>query len=189
LNFFKVTLSDGQAVNVALTPHDRGWIAQVGETKITLRLLGSDGHNRVSIELDGEVVEMNLDAASSGVAVEEQLAQALQQVIVERMSLAGPAAGETEDVSAQPMIPSPMAGIVLELFVEVGQTVEPGDCVALIEAMKMENRIESITAGVITRIVVEVGSTVRRHDPLFEVSPVAGDGPNQEDRGVSNVTT
>ncbi len=189
MNFFKVTLSNGQAVNVALTPQDRGWIAQVGETKVTLRLLGSDGHNRVSIELDGEVVEMNLDAARSGVAVEEQLAQALQKVIVERMSLAGPVSGEARDSSAQPIIPSPMAGIVLELFVEVGQAVEAGDCVALIEAMKMENRIESASAGVITRIVADVGSTVKRHDPLFEVSPLEGDGPNQEERGASNVTT
>lgn len=52
-------------------------------------------------------------------------------------------------------------------FVEIGQTVNIGDPVCIIEAMKMFNQIEADHAGVIARILVENGQPVEYDQPLL----------------------
>jgi acetyl-CoA carboxylase biotin carboxyl carrier protein len=54
-------------------------------------------------------------------------------------------------------------------LVEVGQRVNPGDPVCIIEAMKMFNQIEADHAGVIARILVENGQPVEYDQPLLVI--------------------
>ena len=54
-------------------------------------------------------------------------------------------------------------------FVEVGQRVNVGDVLCIIEAMKMLNQIESDKAGMITAILVENGEPVEYGEPLFVI--------------------
>ena len=54
-------------------------------------------------------------------------------------------------------------------FVEVGQRVNVGDVLCIIEAMKMLNQIESDKAGIITAILVENGEPVEYGEPLFVI--------------------
>ena len=52
-------------------------------------------------------------------------------------------------------------------FVEIGQAVEVGDVICIIEAMKMFNQIQADQAGVISRILAEDGQPVEYDQPLF----------------------
>ena len=52
-------------------------------------------------------------------------------------------------------------------FVEVGQSVNAGDTLCIIEAMKLMNEIEAEKAGVVTAILVENGQPVEYGEPLF----------------------
>ena len=52
-------------------------------------------------------------------------------------------------------------------FVEIGQQVNIGDPVCIIEAMKMFNQIEADHAGAVTRILVENGQPVEYDQPLL----------------------
>ena len=54
-------------------------------------------------------------------------------------------------------------------FVEIGQRVDAGDPVCIIEAMKMFNQIEADHAGAVTRILVENGQPVEFDQPLLIV--------------------
>ena len=54
-------------------------------------------------------------------------------------------------------------------FVEVGQTVNAGDTVCIIEAMKLLNEIEADHAGVIKAILVENGQPVEYGHPLMVI--------------------
>ncbi|QJD30755.1 acetyl-CoA carboxylase biotin carboxyl carrier protein [Methylococcus geothermalis] len=54
-------------------------------------------------------------------------------------------------------------------FVEVGQRVEVGDTLCIIEAMKILNQIEADKAGIVTRILVENGQPVEYNQPLFVI--------------------
>ncbi len=54
-------------------------------------------------------------------------------------------------------------------FIEIGQRVNPGDPVCIIEAMKMFNQIEADHAGAVTRILVENGQPVEFDQPLLVI--------------------
>ncbi|HEB78118.1 MAG TPA: acetyl-CoA carboxylase biotin carboxyl carrier protein [Methylothermaceae bacterium] len=54
-------------------------------------------------------------------------------------------------------------------FVEVGQHVNVGDTLCIIEAMKILNQIEADKSGVVTKILVEDGQPVEYNQPLFVI--------------------
>lgn len=64
-----------------------------------------------------------------------------------------------------------MPGKVVQFLVAVGDEVEAGAGVAIIEAMKMENEIKSPIDGKVTEIAAEAGETVEPGQPLFVVEP------------------
>ena len=55
-------------------------------------------------------------------------------------------------------------------FAEVGQSVNAGDTLCIIEAMKLLNEIESDQGGVIKAILVENGQPVEYGEPLFVIA-------------------
>ena len=61
--------------------------------------------------------------------------------------------------------PSPSAAV----FVEVGQSINVGDVLCIVEAMKMMNQIESDKAGKVTAILAESGQPVEFDQPLFTI--------------------
>jgi len=61
---------------------------------------------------------------------------------------------------------APMHGVVVELPVAEGATVDAGDVVAVIEAMKMMNEIRAHKAGQVARVHVAPGATVEARTPL-----------------------
>jgi acetyl-CoA carboxylase biotin carboxyl carrier protein len=54
-------------------------------------------------------------------------------------------------------------------FVEIGQTVKPGDILCIIEAMKLLNEIECEVSGEVKEILVENGQAVEYGQPLFVI--------------------
>lgn len=56
-----------------------------------------------------------------------------------------------------------------EPFVKVGDRVEVGQVICIIEAMKLFNEIESDVAGTITKVLVNDASPIEYDQPLFEV--------------------
>ena len=62
-----------------------------------------------------------------------------------------------------------MPGRVVNLLVSEGDSIEAGQGVLVLEAMKMENEISAERAGVLRKLLVEEGQAVETGDPLFEV--------------------
>ena len=58
-----------------------------------------------------------------------------------------------------------------DVFVNVGDTVNEGDTLCVIEAMKLFNEIESDVSGKIVKILVEDASPVEFDQPLFVIEP------------------
>jgi acetyl-CoA carboxylase biotin carboxyl carrier protein len=88
-----------------------------------------------------------------------------------------PAAGG-EDTSKYITIKSPMIGTFYRrpapdkpLYVEVGDDVQPGKVVCIIEAMKLFNEIESEVKGRIVKVLVEDQTPVEYDQPLYLVDP------------------
>ena len=66
-------------------------------------------------------------------------------------------------------IESPMAGKVLEILVEVGQSIVEDDEVIILEAMKLENPIYAPEDGVVKEIKVKVGQQISEGDVIAEL--------------------
>jgi biotin carboxyl carrier protein len=65
---------------------------------------------------------------------------------------------------------SPLTGVVNELRVEVGNHVEAGDVIAVVEAMKMLNDLRSRVSGVVSLVHVQEKDRVELGQRLIEIS-------------------
>jgi acetyl-CoA carboxylase biotin carboxyl carrier protein len=94
-------------------------------------------------------------------------------------AIAAPAGPEVAAAPAEPeghVVKSPMVGTFYrsaspgsKAFVEVGSTVQVGDPLCIIEAMKLMNEIESDQAGVVKEVLVENGQPVEFGQPLVVI--------------------
>lgn len=62
---------------------------------------------------------------------------------------------------------SPMPGMVIDVLVDKGQAVKPGDTLVVLEAMKMENNIKATTEGIVKQTICEAGTAVEKGDILI----------------------
>ena len=88
--------------------------------------------------------------------------------------VAGPPSEPAAPTSAAPAadevtLEAPMPGIVLRYTVEVGQQVDAGDTLVVLEAMKMENSLPSPAAGTVKSLPHQQGATVGTGEPLAVV--------------------
>lgn len=71
--------------------------------------------------------------------------------------------------STQGVIKSPMPGKIIALKKEIGDTVQPGETVVILEAMKMENELKSPISGTVHDIYIANGASVEKNARLLEI--------------------
>jgi acetyl/propionyl-CoA carboxylase alpha subunit len=74
-------------------------------------------------------------------------------------------------------ITAPLAGVLVERRVAVGDTIEEGQAVLVVEAMKMQNEIQTPHAGTVTAIHFEAGARVEKGAILLEYDPADQPAP------------
>ena len=85
-----------------------------------------------------------------------------------------PAAVPAAPAAAAPVadgeaVKAPMPGNILKVNVSAGQTVNAGDVLVILEAMKMENEIMAPKSGKVAQVLVNKGSTVNTDDVLVVI--------------------
>ena len=65
------------------------------------------------------------------------------------------------------LLAAPMPGLILKVEVEVGQKVDKGQGLVIMEAMKMENELRCAHGGIVKEIKVKPGQTVDKNQPLI----------------------
>lgn len=108
-----------------------------------------------------DFLSKNYTVKVNGNTYEVNLADSLDLLIKEM----GFEVGAAKQVNA---IKAPMPGLVLEISVEIGQEVQEGDNLLILEAMKMENSFSSPRAGIIKSIAVNKGQAVDKGQLLIE---------------------
>jgi len=63
---------------------------------------------------------------------------------------------------------SPMPGLLADVAVQVGQKVQAGERVAVIEAMKMENVLFAAADGVVSKVLASKGESLVVDQPIVE---------------------
>ena len=80
----------------------------------------------------------------------------------------GSKASDTHTIEAAHIV-APMPGKVVRVLVGVGEQIDAGSGIMVVEAMKMQNEMKSPKAGVVVALNVQVGVTVNRGDVLAVV--------------------
>ncbi len=132
-------------------------LVRVGESPVYSLILG-DRSFEVSVHKRDKVYQVVLEGATYDATVRDTRALRLAAV-----TGSGDAGAQGEVVKA------PMPGIVIGIAVEVGETVEPGQGVVTLEAMKMENELKSAAGGTVKEIKVEVGQGVTQGEELVVI--------------------
>jgi acetyl-CoA carboxylase biotin carboxyl carrier protein len=130
------------------------------------------------LELTEGEEKVRISRTITGVAPVTQYVTAPAQAAPASAAPAAAPAGATASAPAPEaegkVVKSPMVGTFYrasspdaKAFVDVGSSVNTGETVCIIEAMKLLNEIESEYAGVIKKIFVENGQPVEYGEPLF----------------------
>ena len=67
-------------------------------------------------------------------------------------------------------VESPITGVIVEIDVSVGEEVEDGDLLVVIESMKMENEILSEYNGTVKEILIRNNQNISQEDPMIILS-------------------
>ncbi len=85
---------------------------------------------------------------------------------------AQPASPQTclvESAGGLTTIKAPLPGLIVEIIVNVGDKVKPGDVLLVIETMKMENNVVAPRTGTVKEILTRKGDTVNEGTPLIVI--------------------
>jgi 3-methylcrotonyl-CoA carboxylase alpha subunit len=163
-----VTTEGGETTRITVRTQDAGRrfvIDSQGEMVIGLR---ADGHC-VEIEKDGRIingifarstgrVQMNLDGEVYDIGVE------LEVAVVAGTKARGAGSGA---------VLSPMPGVVAEVKVAVGDLIEAGQVVVVLESMKLFTSLSAEIAGAVSDIACRPGETVQAGKRLMMIEPRA----------------
>lgn len=140
---------------------------EIDLTKIKDLIKLMEDHDLTAFELEDSGFKVRLEKGGTP----EQVVAAAPPVAVQEKGPEKIVAEETEEISA-PMVgtfyksPSPDA----DAFVKVGDAVDEGTVVCIIEAMKVMNQIKAEKSGVIQRILVDDASPVEFGQGLFVIA-------------------
>jgi biotin carboxyl carrier protein len=129
--------------------------------------------NKYAVEInsvESQTIALEVNGTPYTVEIDREIKQTKTPTLLR--SVAVPSTDQSVQVKStvkMGTIKSPLPGTILDIFVKEGETVEIGQKILLLEAMKMENNIESDKAGVVKEIKVSKGSSVMEGDVLLVI--------------------
>jgi 3-methylcrotonyl-CoA carboxylase alpha subunit len=167
LDYWRLNLRSSQRIEleqdasiypVVITRQQDGWHFSCGEESYLLTGQWID-QQHLRVEIDAESVELPVVRGDASVSIYYQ-GQAYRFGIPAAIHGAEGAAADADHPRA------PMSGAVVALSIAVGDTVEPGDTLAVVEAMKMEHAIVAQISAKVGDILVAVGDQVDEGETL-----------------------
>jgi acetyl-CoA carboxylase biotin carboxyl carrier protein len=141
-------------------------IDMIGESDVT-EIEIHEGEESVRISRQSNIIQATQMVAAPMAAAPQPMIAAGGEPSLKK--------GEVDPLTGH-IVRSPMVGTFYrsptpgaKLFVELGQRVEAGDTLCIIEAMKILNQIEADKSGKITKVLVENAQPVEYNQPLFVI--------------------
>lgn len=127
--------------------------------------------NQASVTVNGKAYDVEIvgQAPKKITPVAKPAAPAAKPAAAPAAAAATPATPAAAPGEGTPF-KAPLPGTINDIKVAVGQTVNVGDVVLILEAMKMENEITAEKAGTITSITVNKGDSVMEGTTMFTIA-------------------
>ncbi|GGN86962.1 acetyl/propionyl/methylcrotonyl-CoA carboxylase subunit alpha [Nocardia rhizosphaerihabitans] len=141
-------------------PYTAGGVAEDDEEDLPRqKVVVEVGGRRVEVSLPGQFTLGGGAAGSAGNGAG----------VIRKKPKARKRGGAGAGAASGDAVTAPMQGTVVKVAVEEGQTVEAGDLIVVLEAMKMENPVNAHKAGVVTGLAVEAGAAITQGTVLAEI--------------------
>lgn len=119
------------------------------------------------IEGSNAQIEVNGTVYDVEIKVDEKAKKTPQ--FVRKAVINKPGEGQIQKSAGASAIKAPLPGTIIKIGVAVGDAINAGDTVLVMEAMKMENNVLAEKAGTVKAIKVNVGDAVLQDDVLIEI--------------------
>ncbi|TVR23397.1 MAG: biotin/lipoyl-binding protein [Anaerolineaceae bacterium] len=160
-----VTILDGESYEVEIDKDGKITVNGEGRDVDFLALSPS----LYSIISDNRSVQLVIDDADGTVEVLMKGRMYETQVLDERALMMAQRRGGLGSSSGD--VQAPMPGLVVAVPVNVGDAVEKGQTVVVLESMKMQNELKSPIDGVVQTVTASAGQSVNKNDLLVTVTP------------------
>ncbi len=122
-------------------------------------LIHNDKSHLVQIIKENGIYHVHLDGYHFPILVEDERMRALRELV-----------GKSAKASGEHVLKAPIPGLINQISVKEGDTVENGDRLLILEAMKMENEIKADLRGKITKIYVIANTPVDKGQDLLIIT-------------------
>ena len=146
----------------------------IRKVKKLIELLQESGISEIEVHEGEESVRITSHHMTNAQQSVVQAPMAIPQAEIDSAPMQNAPETPLPAVDEGHVIKSPMVGIFYSSvspdvppFVEIGQAVEKGEVLCIIEAMKIMNQIEADTSGVLSKVYVENGEPIEYGQPLF----------------------
>ena len=147
--------------------HDDILVARSGDRMVEICLAQVGEGEALSLLIDGESFDVVAYVRGQDVSIQVHGERYVIQVEDERERAAAQVAGNKP--AGRRELRASMPGIVVDVQVAVGDAVEEGQTMIVLEAMKMQNPLAAESAGTVTRLLVKAGETVAAGALLAEI--------------------
>ena len=154
--------TQGNVYVVDLEQRGEQFLASIGGDPFNFRLLDSR-EGELSLLIDGHTVQLYWGLADGQTWVSLDGCS----YVLEKPS--PQAARQRSERNVEALVRSPMPAQIRLIAVEPGEEVQQGQTLMILEAMKMEIRVQAPRRGKIKQVFGESGQTVLREQPLIEL--------------------
>jgi biotin carboxyl carrier protein len=155
---------DGRTRSIELEPGVTGWHILIDGCAIDADAL-EIAPGIFSILLNGKSYEVRVTPTPAGVLTLQTAHHEFTAEVVDPRSWRGRRHGALE-VEGRQQILAPMPGKIIRVLVQIGDKVEAGQGLLVVEAMKMQNEIRSPKSGTVERLLVKEGQPVNAGEIL-----------------------
>jgi len=120
------------------------------------------------LDVDGQVLVIKVDRAPSGYRMRHRGADLKVTVRTPRLFELAQHMIEKLPPDTSKLLLCPMPGLVVSVVVEVGDTVQDGQGLCTVEAMKMENLLRAERKGIVSKINAKAGDSLKVDDVIME---------------------
>ena len=141
----------------------------VDDAPVALQMEYTPGERMVEVELDDQTLTLQLEPTRTGYAITTRGAKHTVRILQTRIAHLADHMIEKIAPDLSKMLICPMPGLLVKLHVEEGEEVQPGQPLATVEAMKMENILRAEKEGTISKINAEEGESLAVDAVILEL--------------------